>query len=257
MSMISSSLEAQIVDVLLILFVEYIMYADDLLLMSTSVLTLQSMLDICHDYGVKHDIIFNSGKSCCMKVGHKNSANITNMLLNNVPIEWVDNFKYLGVVFTTGNSLHVDCSYVKRKFYAACNAILVKCKYADDIIKLHLVKSFCLPLLTYCIGALDLPQYRVKELGVCWNDCFRKIFKFNRWESVAELQYFCGELPFEYMYDLYKWNFLVNPNFVGPVALLARLNYNVVNSLKIKYAMFGYTSRKHAIWQHFSTHALI
>jgi len=30
------------------------------------------------------------------------SRSNTNMLLNNVPIEWVDNFKFLGVVFTIG-----------------------------------------------------------------------------------------------------------------------------------------------------------
>ena len=234
------------------------MYADDLLLMSTSVLTLQSMLDLCHEYGARQNILFNSKKSCCMKVGNKRSADISSMLLNHVFIQWVDNFKYLGVAFTAGNSLHVDCSYIERKFYAACNAVLVKCKYANDIIKLHLVKSFCLPLLTYCIGALDLPQYKVRELGVCWNDCFRKIFHYNRWESVAELQYFCGELSFGYIFDLYKWNFLVTPDAVGPVALFVRSNSHVVNSFVAKYAVSGISRycRKRAVWQHFSSQFL-
>ena len=79
---------------------------------------------------------------------------------------------------------------MKRKFYAACNAVLADCRYADEFVKLHLVKSYCLPLLTYCIGLLDLPSCTVKDLGVCWNDTFvRKIFGYNRWESVTELQY--------------------------------------------------------------------
>ena len=68
---------------------------------------------------------------------------------------------------------------------------------------------FCLPILLYCLGALCLPQHRVRQLGVCWNDCFRQIFHYNRWDSVKELQYFCGELSFEYLYDLNKWNFFV------------------------------------------------
>jgi hypothetical protein len=36
------------------------------------------------------------------------------MLLNNVPIEWLNNFKYLGVAFIASNTLVVECSYVKE-----------------------------------------------------------------------------------------------------------------------------------------------
>ena len=103
-----------------------------------------------------------------MQIGHKSSiATYTGiMLLNNVPIDWVNNFMYIGVASIARNNLVVDISYTKRKFYAACNAVLAKCKYVNEIVQLHLVKSFCLPLLTYCIGALDIPPYKVKELGV-------------------------------------------------------------------------------------------
>ena len=37
----------------------------------------------------------------------------------------------------------------------------------DEFVKLSLVKSMCLPLLTYCLGALDLPQYKVRDLAAC------------------------------------------------------------------------------------------
>ena len=48
----------------------------------------------------------------------------------------------------------------------------------------------------------------IKDLSVCWNDTFRKIVGYNRWESVTELQYYCHEMHFEYIYDLCKWNLL-------------------------------------------------
>ena len=54
-------------------------------------------------------------------------------------------------------------------------------------VHLSLIRTFHKPLLTYCLGALVLTQSKVRDLGVCWNDCFRKIFKYNRWESVSEL----------------------------------------------------------------------
>jgi len=65
---------------------------------------------------------FNNKKSCRMQIGHKSSTAIYTgiMSLNRVPIDWVTNFKCLGVAFIANNSLVVDCSYIKRKFYAAC-----------------------------------------------------------------------------------------------------------------------------------------
>jgi len=39
-----------------------------------------------------------------------------------------------------------------------------------------------------------LPHHQVKQLGVCWNDIFRKIFGYHRWKSVKELQYYLDGL---------------------------------------------------------------
>jgi len=35
-------------------------------------------------------------------------------------------------------------------------------------------------------GALDTLGYQVKDLAVCWNDCLRRIFAYQRHESVKE-----------------------------------------------------------------------
>ena len=59
------------------------------------------------------------------------------------------------------------------------------------------------------VGALDMVGYQVKDLAVYWNDCFRRIFVHQSHESVKELPYYCNELPFEYMYDLFRWKFLI------------------------------------------------
>ena len=36
---------------------------------------------------------------------------------------------------------------------------------------------------------------------VCWNDSFRRIFGYKWHESVEVLQFYCGELPFDVMYE--------------------------------------------------------
>ena len=59
-----------------------------------------------------------------------------------------------------------------------------------------------------CFHYYHISQYKVRDLGTCWNDSFRKIFHFNRWESVSEIQHYCGELSFVDVYNKYKAKFL-------------------------------------------------
>ncbi len=41
----------------------HIFYADDLCLMASCTIALQKLLDICHEYGVEHDVIYNPLRS--------------------------------------------------------------------------------------------------------------------------------------------------------------------------------------------------
>jgi len=96
-------------------------------------------------------------------------------------------------------------------------------------------------VLTYCIGALNLPVAKIKYLGVCWNDCFRKLFGYKRLKSVKEAQYFCGELSFDLIYELQRWKFPSAANkFCDRFSCLYNLQSHTVSELKIK---FGDTER--------------
>jgi len=57
-------------------FFGYFIYADDIILLSPSLIGLQAMLHVCACYGNTHDIIFNSKKSVCIAVG-KSVVNAT------------------------------------------------------------------------------------------------------------------------------------------------------------------------------------
>ncbi len=46
--------------------VNYIMYADDLVVFSPSSAGLQQLLNLCSDYGLEHDILYNPDKSVVM-----------------------------------------------------------------------------------------------------------------------------------------------------------------------------------------------
>jgi len=60
----------------------------------------------------------------------------------------------------------------------------------DEIAKLHLIESNCLPILTYAFAAIKLMPDQMQEMNKAWNCAYRKIFGFNMWESVKLL--ICG-----------------------------------------------------------------
>lgn len=100
-------------------------------------------------------------------VGHNWLKPLAHIYLENMKLVWVDSTKYPGNMFSAGSALSVNTSYTKRKFYMACNGILRYCRPVTEFVKLGLVRAFRLPLLTYCVGALDLTVSCIRELTVC------------------------------------------------------------------------------------------
>ena len=184
-----------------------IMYADDLILLSPSLCGLQCMVDICSDYANDYDLVFNAKKTVGTIVNKPKFA-ISDLFMNNHIIQLTDHFKYLGIHFIAGRDLSVDIIPVRRKFFIACNSIIARSHGLAEPVRVQLIKSFCLPLIVYCVGAIKLKRLAVQQLSVCWNDVFRRIFHFRRSESVRVLQVNFGTLDFKHLYDMYRWKFL-------------------------------------------------
>lgn len=70
------------------------------------------------------------------------------------------------------------------------NCIYAKAKSGDELLHLTLQESYSLPILTYAIAAIKLTTKQQRELNVCWNMIYRKLFGFHRWESVKS--FICG-----------------------------------------------------------------
>ena len=85
-------------------------------------------------------------------------------------ISWVKSLKYLGVTFVDGKDFKVDTLVLKGKFYAVCNAVLSKLRDASEPVLLHLLRTKCLPILLYSLGAMQLSMKNVRDLSVAWND---------------------------------------------------------------------------------------
>ena len=122
-------------------YVGCIVYADDVLLVSASVVQLQRMLDLCAECGDKLDIVFNASKSVLFKVGKVCHEKLDNLYLGMKVLSWCDHFKYLGTYFISDKHLKVDISQSVRKFYASANAIYSYTRFVSEFARLSLVES--------------------------------------------------------------------------------------------------------------------
>ena len=177
-------------------FVGVIMYADDLLLLSLSVTGLQHMLDRCYSICENSYLEFNTNKCSCAIIGPAAKYNIDNMKLGNSRLNWTTVIKYLGINFQVGKNMIIDTSTIKRKFFSSVNCIIGKTKCINERIRLALMESHCLSVLLYSCAALGYNNQQISDLNACWNSVYRRIFGFNKWESVRDCIAGLGRMDF-------------------------------------------------------------
>ena len=100
--------------------------------------------------------------------------------------------------------------------------------------------------------AKNCNSQKVNDFSVYWNDSFRKIFGFNRWEAVTELSPFVMSYLLN-VYDLCKWNFLHISNNIGTVALFIDV-HNAIDAFNSEYGKTGKlrSGTKNVVWNCFA-----
>ena len=172
------------------------MYADDLLLLSASMLDLQKMLDICSSVGEGLRMKFSASKSMCIVIGPYQNLCFSNLTLGNMSLPWVESLEYLGICILKENQFRIDLSNVRRKFFTSVNNILSKCTYTSDIVKLSLMESYCLPILLYASESLYLPYSQLADINAWWNSVYRKSLTIIDGSQLNYLYVYLAELTY-------------------------------------------------------------
>ena len=121
------------------------MCADDLVLITPSAKGMSVLLYACSEYGIEHDIKYNSTKSnvmifCCTKL---KDIHIPNCVLNNEPLPRVDECKYLGGFISEDLRDDDDMSRQYKIIYFQGNALIRKFYMCSECVKITLFKSCC------------------------------------------------------------------------------------------------------------------
>ena len=98
------------------------------------------------------------------------------MNLNGEPIQYVNEWTYLGTTIVAGKEFSFSAAISKP----------------NDLVQMYLLYSNCIPTLTY---AAEVKQYKCNDMTDCntaVNDAIRRIFSYNRWESPRGLRQALG-----------------------------------------------------------------
>ena len=150
--------------------INIILYVDDILLLSQSVVGLQQMLTVCKTAINALGLSLNYHKSVCMRVSPRHSVCCANIkTLNGNLLDWVKEFRYLGVYLVSSHNFKCNYTYANKYFYRLFNAIFGRlgCLASEEVV-LHLIKVKCLPVLLYGFDVcpMNLSDMRSLEFTV-------------------------------------------------------------------------------------------
>ena len=102
------------------------------------------MLDVCFNFSICNDIIFNPVKSVCIAFQNKKSKLFCpNVTLDNNVLEYIGPTKYLGFMFNSNRQDDKDMLRQMRNLYIRSNKLLRTFHYCSSDVKLELFKSYC------------------------------------------------------------------------------------------------------------------
>jgi len=106
-----------------------ILYACDILLIAPLVTMLEKLLHMCKLELHWLDVLINTKKSCCMRIGPRADAVYTcnNMTcFSGLSLRWINEIRHLGIFVKTSRYFKCSLDHAKRSFYRSANAIFGK-----------------------------------------------------------------------------------------------------------------------------------
>ena len=128
-----------------------LMFADDLIILSTSKGGLQNSLNALHSYSMTWDLEVNMKKTKCLSFSKGNRKEKLDLVFNNQKIEFVKEFKYLGVTINRRGNFTPTLDDLSNK---ATNAIYslnrkINIKFLSPSTILRLFDNLISPILLY------------------------------------------------------------------------------------------------------------
>ena len=163
---------------------------------------MMALLNICVEYCRKFCLDFNAKKSKVMLVGKKPSDSaVHTIILGDNPLEYVSEYKYLGVLLCADRTLSFSVVDTLRAFHRAANSILRNRVKPENAILLKLLYTNCVPIITYACAVREFSATDMRRCHVAVNNAIRKIYSFAVWQSIRQIRIDNG---FKSIYEIFS-----------------------------------------------------
>ncbi len=176
------------------------MYADDLVLISSSVSEMQIMIDVCTNELDSLDLQINVKKSTCIRIGKRFGSACFDLSTNGVLIPWSSTITYLGITIKSATKVQLDLKPCRAKFYRSFNSVYSKISRANEYLIVSLVNTYCSSVALYSLEALDLNKSLLRGLDKLLYRAFCKIFKTYDENIVNWCMYYMNTWPLRFEY---------------------------------------------------------
>ena len=208
------------------MFLGAIMFADDLALITPSRYAMQELISVCDSYCKEHGLSFNAKKSKSIIFGKKFDTIVpASLTLNNEPIQYIKEWKYLGCLVVSGKEFTFSCRNELSNFRRSVNSIIASIAKPSEQVSMMMLYQFSIPILTYASEVKEFSNSDMHSCQVAVNDAVRRIFSYNRWESIRTLRSCFGYK------DLYTLFALRKKSFRAKLPLMRNLAVSLLHDI--------------------------
>ena len=165
----------------------HICYADDLVVLAPSPVALQELLNVCEDYAIDYEMLFNARKTVCMKFVPRLFHKIKNpsIHLSGNELNFVNTHKYLGNIISSNSLDDDDIKRQIRSTYTQGNLLVRKFRNCSEDVKSYLFKTYCYNMYN-CQLWCAFTATTMKRMKVAYNNVFRMLMGIKRRCSVSQ-----------------------------------------------------------------------
>ena len=113
---------------------------------------------------------------------------IAPLILNGAQLNVVHEWKYLGTTICAGKSFSFTARPDISSFYRAANSVLNVLTDAHEHVLMSLLYTNCIPIISYACSMKEYSSSDMTNCNTAINNVIRKIFGFDRRESVRLLR---------------------------------------------------------------------
>ena len=160
-------------------------YADDIILLSTTLSGLQKLVNICNSYGNNNFIKLNPNKTEFIASGKQQIKNcFINLSDNNIALQ--SKLKHLGFSWDTEKSVFASLNNINinerlSQFQSITHTLVHSgIRFAHPNTIVHLFKSLVVPKLTYGLELCDINKYLINKLDIAGNTALKSFFNISK-----------------------------------------------------------------------------